>query len=181
MKILNPIIDKLQALFPPNRIAILLAGMITAVSGSIAAWLAAHFPDLNFGAAEIAGVLGAAVIITVRLLDRWFDRWQEGERVDYQGDVETAVSELAQSPDVHALLGALGTLEGANHALADLRAKVESGGITATEALPMLDSIREVIANFLGDHTLHDEAPAAAPAPPEPAPPAPQQPAQPTE
>lgn len=130
MKLLNPIIDKLQATFPPNRVAILLAGVITAVSGSIAAWLAAHFPGLNFGSVEIAGVLGAAVIITVRLLDRWFDRWQAKEEVDYGDDIQIALDELAGTPYPPSADGAavaLGTLEGVEQMILEIQNRIAGG------------------------------------------------------
>jgi hypothetical protein len=103
VKLLNLITDKLQALFPPNRVAILLAGTITAVSGTIAAWLATNFPGLALGAPEIAGVLGAALLITLRLLDRWFDTWQKGGTPDFEGDLEFALEEFLADPEMRRL------------------------------------------------------------------------------
>lgn len=148
MKFLNPIIDKLQATFPPNRVAILLAGVITAVSGSIAAWTAAHFPGLDLGAAEIAGVLGAAVIITVRLLDRWFDRWQEGEQAAEQ---QAAVAELADSPEAQRLFEAFNTFGVLDRALTELRIRIINGSINEAEVASELDAVGEVVSDFLLD------------------------------
>lgn len=143
-------IDKLQELFPPNRVAILFAGIITAVSGSIAAFLAAHFPGLEFGSAEIAGVLGAAVLITLRLLDRWFDRWQEGERVDYAEDVRLAVEELSDSPEVRELLDeALGSIEGFRRALDELHKKVVEGSVSQDDVSAELAAILEAVSIYL--------------------------------
>lgn len=169
MKLLNRIIDKLQELFPPNRIAIILAGTITAVSGSIAAWLAAHFPGLELGALEIAGVLTAALLITLRLLDRWFDRWQEGERIDYQGDLEGALDELVDGPDAQAFFQAIGTMQGVGDALADLRSRLEQGNINETEVRAAVASIGDLINALLLEHT---DAVPVPPTPPVASPPA---------
>jgi hypothetical protein len=162
--LLSRLVDKLQETFPPNRVAILLAGVITAVSGSIAAWIAAHVPGVNLGSAEIAGVLGAAVIVTVRLLDRWFDRWQEGERVDYQADFEDALGELADSPDVHAAISAIGTFEGVSAALADLRVRVENEDVGKNDVTTELGSILDAIGQFLHDHPVERPINAETPA-----------------
>lgn len=144
---LNAIIDWFQTTFPPNRIAILLAGVITAVSGSIAAWLATHFPGLSLGAAEIAGVLGAAVLITIRLLDRWLDQWQRGENIDAAADVEAAFNELGESPEMEALINSLGTLEEIGQAVAELRKRVESpDGLTEADIIDALEEIAEKTA-----------------------------------
>lgn len=145
------IIDWLQATFPPNRIAILLGGIITAVAGTIAAWLAAHFPGLNLGAPEIAGVLGAALLITIRLLDKWLDQWQAGEPIAVHPDIEAAIEELADSPDVVDLYNALGSLEGIGIALGDLRTRLDSPGDQlldediSKELVPIIDTIGAVL------------------------------------
>lgn len=152
MKLLNRIIDWLQATFPPNRLAILLAGIITAVSGTIAAWLATHFPGISLGAAEIAGVLGAAVLITIRLLDRWLDQWQKGEPIAVHPDVEAALEELSDSPDVHDLFSVLGSLEGTGQAIATLRAAVEAGTLRDDEIVTQLGSVGDAIAGVLHEH-----------------------------
>lgn len=170
MKLLNPIIDKLQELFPPNRVAILLAGVITAVSGSIAAWTAAHFPGLGLGQIEIAGVLGAAVIITVRLLDRWFDRWQKGEEVDYQADVEAAIEELGQTPEIQAFFEAVGTFDGLGKMIAGIRARIDEGTINEAQIDEELLTVLAVIEGFLSDNRPEalEELEEAAEAVPEP-------------
>lgn len=152
MKLLNPIIDKLQAALPPNRVAILLAGLITAVSGSIAAWLAAHFPGLNFGSAEIAGVLGAAVIVTVRLLDRWFDRWQAKEQTDYGDDIQVALDELAGASEVQAFLEALGTFDRIGQAIAQVRDRIGEGSINEAEIDQELATLAVIVDGFLREN-----------------------------
>lgn len=104
MNPLNGIIDWLQATFPPNRIVVLLGGILTAVSSTAAAWLAAHFPGLALNAPEIAGVLAAAALITIRLLDRWIDQWQKGEGIDFAGDTQALFDELLADDDVRKVL-----------------------------------------------------------------------------
>ncbi len=164
---LNRIIDWFQATFPPNRIAIALAGIITAVSGSIAAWLAAHFPGLNFGAAEIAGVLGAALLITLRLLDRWFDRWQAKEEIDYGDDIQVALDELAESPEARAFFEALGTFDGIGKMVAEVRARIDGGTINEAEIDNELATVLAVVEGFLRDNRPEQleqvEVPPAAP------------------
>lgn len=162
-ELIGAIGDRVQALFPPNRVAILLSGVITALSGSIAAWLAAHAPGLEFGQLEIAGVLGAAVIITVRLLDRWFDQWQKGEPVNYQADFDQALEELANSPEAHVFYEALGTMHGVGDSLADLRARIEAGTVNEAEIANGLAAIHDVVARWLHEHTeLEQQAPPVA-------------------
>lgn len=166
MKLLNPIIEKLQEAFPPNRVALLLAGTITAVSGSIAAWLAAHFPGLNFGSVEIAGILGAAVIVTVRLLDRWFEQWQKGEPVAYDADIEQALAELGDSPDVQSFFAAHGTMEAVGFALNELRARVAVGTLDDSKIADELAAIADVAVQFLQEHPLEQQPQPAVAAPP---------------
>lgn len=177
--LLSTIIDKLQELFPPNRIAIILAGTITAVSGSIAAWLAAHFPGLNFGALEIAGVLTGAVLITVRLLDRWFDRWQEGERVDYQADVGMALEELADTPDAQRFFDSLGALHGFGDALEQLRTKLAAGStMSLGEVVTELEHIGVAVDRYIIAHADQPPTPPVASPPAAAVPPAAPQPAE---
>lgn len=99
MKFLNLIIDKLQATFPPNRIAILLAGPIVAASAWISAFVATNVPGVELPVGIIAGIIGAAVLIVVTLLYKWFDQWQRGEMPDFEGDLELALEEFLTNPE----------------------------------------------------------------------------------
>lgn len=155
------IIDKLQATFPPNRIVVLLGGVLTALSSTIAAWIAAHCPGLNLGAAEIAGVLAAAAIVTVRLLDRWIDQWQRGEQINTQVDLEAAFEELADGPEVQVALAAIGTLQAVELELAELRARIGGDSIKRTEVFAELESIGGAVTQFLHEHELESAAPPA--------------------
>lgn len=165
MKLLNRAVDFLQAQFPPNRIVVLLGGLLTAVSATVSAWLAAHFPGLNLGTAEVAGVLGAAALITIRLLDRWIDQWQRQEPVDYQADLEAALDELADDPTVQDILANLGSVEQAAAVIADLRASVEAGTLQPADIATGLGHIGDALGEFL-----HNVNTAQAPAAPAPAP-----------
>jgi hypothetical protein len=161
---MNGIIDWFQATFPPNRIVVLLGGILTAVSGAIAAWLAAHFPGLQLGAAEIAGIMAAALLISIRLLDRWIDQWQRGESIDAAADVEAAFDELGDSPEMEALISALGSLEVVSEAITALRERVEKETETLTplEITEALEAIAKTAAGPLPAAELDE--PAAEPA-----------------
>jgi len=177
---LNTIIDKVQATFPPNRVVILLAGLITAVSSTASAWLAAHFPGLNLGTVEIAGVLGAAALITIRLLDRWIDQWQHHENINVQADLEGQLDGFVDSPEAQAFFVALGTFHGLGEALATLRSKVETGDLSYEELAQELGHFGQVISEFIADHPVEIPPPAVAVASPpaEAVPPAAPQPAE---
>lgn len=148
---LNRAIDWLQAQLPANRLVILAAGLITAVSGTIAAWIAAHFPGIDLGRAEIAGALGAALLITIRLLDKWIDQWQHQENIATQADVEAALGEFSDTPQVHDLFNVLGTLEGVGQILGELRTRLDAPGDQlgdakiSAELAPILDHIGAVL------------------------------------
>ncbi len=156
MKYVHRAIDFLQAQFPPNRIAVLLGGLLTAVSATIAAWLAAHFPGLDLGAPEVAGVLAAAALITIRLLDRWIDQWQLGEQINAQADLEDAFDELTEDPAVqHALTElalSLGLAADVNEKIALIRTRAGNGELDSTEVVDELGALADAIAQFLHDH-----------------------------
>jgi len=162
----NRAIDFLQAQFPPNRLVVLLGGLLTAASATISAWLAAHFPGLNLGAPEVAGVLAAAALITIRLLDRWIDQWQRQEPVNYQADLEAALDELADDPAVQHILANIGTVEQVAHVIADLRTQVEAGTLQPAAIAADLGHLGDTLSQFLHDIGAEHMAPqAAAPAP----------------
>lgn len=169
MKYVHRAIDFLQALFPPNRIAVLLGGLLTAVSGSIAAWLAANFPGLNLGAPEVAGVMAAALLITVRLLDRWIDQWQRGEQIDAAADLEMALDDLAADPAVQHALSELAQSLGLNEEIGEkialLRTRVEGGDVPPPEVAAELGNLADAIASFLHDHPVPAELVLAEPEP----------------
>lgn len=102
MKFLNLIIDKLQATFPPNRIAILLAGPIVAAAAWTSALVSANIPGIELPVGVVAGVMGSAVLIVVTLLYKWFDQWQKGETPDFEGDLELALEEFLSNPEARA-------------------------------------------------------------------------------
>lgn len=165
---LNSIIDWLQATFPPNRVVVLLGGVLTAVSGVIAAWLAIHFPGVKLGAPEVAGVMGAALLISIRLLDRWIDQWQRHEPIAVHHDLEQAINELADDPEVQAAFAAVGTLQAAGKSISDLRAEVESGNLDRSQLSAELGSVVDLIAQYVHDHPQmleHVAPPTTAPAP----------------
>lgn len=102
MRLVNLIIDKLQATFPPNRIAILLAAPIVAAAAWTSAFVAANVPGVELPVGVVAGVMGSAVLIVVTLLYKWFDQWQKGETPDFEGDLELALEEFLSNPEARA-------------------------------------------------------------------------------
>lgn len=164
MNLLNHIIDRLQATFPPNRLMLILAGPIVAASAWISAFVTGNVPGATLPVGIVAGVIGAAVLIVITLIYKWFDRWQEGERIDYQGDLEQAAFEFSEAmgPDEQAFFAALGTLQGTGDALANLRAQIETDdGITEAGILDQLTSIGDVVEEFLAEKAPEPEVVAA--------------------
>lgn len=160
--------DRLQAAFPPNRLAILLAGPILAASAWISGLVAANIPGVNLPVGVIAGVMGVAVLIVARLLDRWFDQWQKGEPIHVEHDLDQALDELADSPATHAFYTALGTMQAVDHAIADLHGRIGDGVINEAEIAKRLESLSGVISDFVKEHVEPDAVPSppAAAVPP---------------
>lgn len=81
MNILNEIIDKLQELFPVNRIVALLTPLVFV---PIAAWVAGlvadHFPGLPpLTSAQVLAVMVSAAVSAIGLAYKWLDGWQKHE------------------------------------------------------------------------------------------------------
>lgn len=86
---LNALIDKFQAKFPPNRLvalalALLVPAVIVPAAGYVAVWVPAHFPGLpTYTAAQYTafGITGAtaALLAGVTAGYRWLDGWQKHE------------------------------------------------------------------------------------------------------
>lgn len=161
MKTVNRIIDFLQAQFPPNRIVVLLGGLLTAVSATVSAWLAAHFPGLDLGPAEVAGVLGAAALITIRLLDRWIDQWQKEEPIDFPADLGLAVEDLAEDPAVEFLLDRLASVDTIVDSMRDLRAAIEAETVKPAAIAEGLGRFADELSGVL--HNFEAEEPAPSP------------------
>lgn len=95
MKLLNRLIDRLQATFPPNRIVVLLTPIVfVPASAWAAAWIAEHFPGVNLPAGVIAGFAGAAAVSALTLGYKWLDGWQAHEQIDFVGDLEETADEV---------------------------------------------------------------------------------------
>lgn len=139
MKLLNPFLDKLQALFPPNRVAILLAAPITAAAAWLSGLVTANIPGVELPAGVIAGVMFVCVLIVVRLLDRWFDQWQAGEPIDVGKDLEAAFEEIV---DGHQQIDRpTGTAAGVRAAVSDLHDRLSRGEINEAQVVDELAGI----------------------------------------
>lgn len=160
MRLLNRIIDKLQEAFPPNRIMLWLAGPIVAASAWISAVVTAHVPGVELPVGIVAGVIGAAVLIAITLIYKWFDQWQLGEQINFEADTEAALEEFIDGPEVQGFFEALAALTGVGQELADLRNRVGEGTVNDQQIMSLLGETGDAIAQFLHDHPVE--------APPEP-------------
>lgn len=82
---LNAAIDAVQASFPPNRVAVLLAPLAATVGGALASWVASSFPGLPpIDPGWIAGIFVAGAAAALIPIYKWIDGWQKAEA---RGDV----------------------------------------------------------------------------------------------
>lgn len=149
MKLLNRIIDWLQATFTPNRVVVMLGGVLTGLSATISAWLAAHVPGVHLTSGEITAVALSAAAISVRLLDRWIDGWQAQEPIDFGGDLENAADEFVHDPAVQHAGGAIVGLKALEGQISQLAERVEGGGAQPAEIVSELDAVGHTLARFL--------------------------------
>jgi hypothetical protein len=186
-QLIGTIGDRLQAIFPPNRIMLVVAPTTTAASLWLSAWLTAHVPGVELPAGVIAGAMGVVGLIAVTLFYKWFDQWQKGEPVDFSEDLDQALAELEQATT--AFFSAHGTVQGVGAALEDLHDRIAKGSINEAEIASGVAGILDVIGQFVGQHEVDappsveavgPPIPVASPAPPEPEP-APAAPAPPAE
>lgn len=138
-QLVNTLGDRLQATFPPNRIMLILAAPIVAASAWISAVVTANVPGVDLPIGIVAGVVGAAVLIAITLIYKWFDQWQAGEPIDINHDLEHAYDEIVESQSaIDALLGAT---HGFGQALAELRSRVVDGMVNPAEIADELEAI----------------------------------------
>jgi hypothetical protein len=155
---LNALLDKLQATFPPNRIVVLLTPLLFIPgSAAVTAWVAIHFPGLAIPEGLIVGLSGAAALGALTLAYKWLDQWQKGEPISIHPDIEAALAEAVDSPDVHDLFSVLGSLEGVGQALGDLRTRLDSHEQIPNEELsaalaPIIDHTAAVVHQHQAVH-----------------------------
>lgn len=184
-RLISTIGDRLQALFPPNRVMLVVAPTVTAASLWLSAWLTAHVPGVELPAGVIAGAMGVVGLIAVTLFYKWFDQWQKGEPLTVDEDLNQALEELDQATAM--FFSAHGTVQGVGAALTELHDRISKGSINEAEIAHGVAGILDVIGQFVEDVPAGAvpaepiETPAPAPAEPEPAPPAPAPPAPPAE
>lgn len=95
---INEQIDKLQEMWPPNRLVALLTPFLVGVAGWIAAWLAENMPGLPpldegwIAASFVAGALSA-----LTMAYKWIDGWQKHEaRAEAELDPVAALSDVRE-------------------------------------------------------------------------------------
>lgn len=98
-RLLSFLIDKFQATFPPNRLMLILAGPITAASIWVSATVTANIPGVELPVGIVGGAIGAAALITITLIYKWFDQWQRGEPLQIH-ETEQTLAELLAEPAV---------------------------------------------------------------------------------
>lgn len=156
MKFLSPFIDRLQALFPPNRVAILLAAPIAAAAAWTSATIAAHVPGVELPVGVVSAVMLICVLVVVRLIDKWFDQWQAGESIDVSADLESAFEEIVSGHQQIDHL--LGTAAGIGTAIEELHDRVEKGQVSEEELTAELEDIAGAVAAALRQHIPADQA-----------------------
>ena len=98
-QLVSTIGDRLQAIFPPNRVMLIVAPTTTAASLWLSAWLTAHVPGVELPAGVIAGAMGVVGLIAVTLFYKWFDQWQKGESIDPEADIQEALTGMIEDPE----------------------------------------------------------------------------------
>lgn len=159
-QLISTIGDRLQALFPPNRVMLVVAPTTTAASLWLSAWLTAHVPGVELPAGVIAGAMGVVGLIAVTLFYKWFDQWQKGEPVDFSEDLDQALAELEQTTTM--FFSAHGTVQGVGAALEDLHERISKGSINEAEVASGIAGILDVIGQFVGDHAVEAPEPVEA-------------------
>ena len=149
-RLISSIGDRLQALFPPNRVMLVLAGPITAASLWLSAWLTANVPGVALPAGVIAGAMGLVGLIVVTLIYKWFDQWQKGEPLAFEEDLNHALDELDQATT--AFFSAHGTVQGVGAALEELHDRISKGSINEAEIAHGVAGILDVIGQFVDDN-----------------------------
>lgn len=162
--LLNRIIDRFQETFPPNRIVILLTPIaFIPVAGTVTAWTAVHFPGLELSEGLVIGLASAAALGAFSLAYKWLDQWQRGEPIHAEADIDRAIGEVVDSPEVQRALQAAGELEVVHANLEDLRLKLGEDRVNLHQVIAQLGSITDEISGFL--HGLSNEEPQDAAAP----------------
>lgn len=149
-KYLSPVIDRLQAAFPPNRLMLILAGPIVAAAAWTSGFITANVPGVELPTGIVAGFMGAAVLIAVTLIYKWFDQWQAGEGFDLSPDLEAALDELANSHEVLERL--VGPSGGIQKVLARLRERVVESTVNPAELAEELEDIAGIVDEILVEH-----------------------------
>ncbi len=149
-RLIGSIGDRLQAIFPPNRIMLVLAGPITAGSLWLSAWITANVPGVTLPVGVIAGAMGVVGLIVVTLIYKWFDQWQKGEPLTVDEDLDQALAELDQATTM--FFSAHGTVQGVGAALADLHDRISKGSINEAEVAHGVAGILDVIGQFVDDN-----------------------------
>jgi hypothetical protein len=150
--------DRLQAIFPPNRLMLVLAGPITAGSIWLSAWITANVPGVTLPVGVIAGAMGVVGLIVVTLIYKWFDQWQAGEPLTFDKDLEQALAELEETTT--AFLAEHGAMQQVGTALQGLHDGIAKGSVNEAEIAAGVSEILDSISPL--------EVPAAPPANVEP-------------
>lgn len=179
-RLIGSIGDRLQAIFPPNRIMLVLAPTVTAASLWLSAWLTAHVPGVELPAGVIAGAMGVVGLIAVTLFYRWFDQWAKGEPLTVDEDLNHALDELEQTFGLLSI--AHGGVQEIEAALEGLHARISAGSINEAEIAASIANLVDEVHRFVdaqsppgpitGTPSPADEQPLAPPPgppnPPEP-------------
>jgi len=174
VKLLNRIVDKLQATFPPNRIVVTLTPIVfVPAAASASGWVAEHFPGVDVPAGGVLGLMGAGALAALTLAYKWVDGWQKGEHLNVENDLEDALAEFLADPDAAKALANLhpellaelvdlSPLADVGRALATTAERVGAGELSNPDAASAITGLEETLRAFVAQHSQPVVAPASS-------------------
>jgi membrane protein implicated in regulation of membrane protease activity len=111
-------VEWLQEKFPPNRIAIALGPVFSAIAGGVVAWTAENFPGLPaFSKEQIAGFFAIGAAAAAAKVYAWVKGWQKKE--DREHEAEEAALQRASEERVAAITSEASGISGQRAKVAD--------------------------------------------------------------
>ena len=71
---------RIRRAFPINRVVVILTPAAAGLAGSIASWIAEHFPGVELDEASLTAIFLAGAGAAVAAIYKWLDGWMQYER-----------------------------------------------------------------------------------------------------